>query len=238
MTFNNQAGMTLVEVMLACSLSLFLLLGLTQIYMAIKKTQIRQDAVLEVTENARFAEQLLVQDIRMAGYAGCEQGEPVNQAQAIKGYQDNLPDFLQGKVKKDTDSLIIGRCRKNDGQIKFGQYAYFIGATSRKNQLGQTVYALYGQPIAGAKEELVANITSMKILYGLAKEGSQDIEKYVSANQITAWETVRAVDLALLASSEQPVYITAESYPFRQNLMPADRYLHREWEFYVALRER
>lgn len=237
MKITNQSGMSLVEVMLACSLSLFLLLGLIQIYMSVKKIQIREDALVEVMENARFAEQMLVPDLRMAGYMACEGGIE-NPVQAIEGYEDNLPDFLQGKVKKDSDSFVVGACRNNNGQLKFEQYAYFIGATSRKNALGQTIYALYRQPVSGSKEELVANISSMKISYGVVKEGSQDIEKYVSAKEVSDWTQVHAVDLYFLASSEQPVYIKAQSYNFQQIMMPADRYLHREWEVYVALRER
>ena len=49
---------------------------------------------------------------------------------------------------------------------------------------------------------------------------------------------VRAVDISLLIGSEEPVLTQAETYQFAGEKMPADRYLHREWDTYIALREK
>ena len=67
----HQAGMTLVEIMVALTISLVLLAGVMQIFLASKQTYRMQDGMSRLQENARFALHFLDQDIRMAGYHGC-----------------------------------------------------------------------------------------------------------------------------------------------------------------------
>src|ERR1700761_574568 len=106
-----QAGASLIETMLGMALGLFLMLGCIQIYLAVQKTFNLQIAVAALQENGRFATHFLQEQIRMAGYANCDGNDHlVNTDLAIRGYQNALPDFLQGKVVKDTDSVVIGRC--------------------------------------------------------------------------------------------------------------------------------
>ena len=66
-----QTGMTLVEIMVALTISLILLAGVMQIFLASKQTYRMQDGMSRLQENARFALHFLDQDIRMAGYHGC-----------------------------------------------------------------------------------------------------------------------------------------------------------------------
>src|SRR5262249_19097705 len=151
-----QRGATLVEALLACSLSGFLLASLMQVYLSSKQTFALQQNLAAMQENGHFAVYFLNQNIRMAGYAYCNQStQLVNQDLAISGFDSALPDYLQNKVAPGTDSIVIGLCRLENGKMTFSQYAFFIGATSRKNALGQTITALYQMPITGSKEELV-----------------------------------------------------------------------------------
>jgi len=71
-SFNqSQRGMTLIEIMVTLTISLFLLGGLIQIMVGNKQTYRVQDAVARVQENSRFAQYFLTKDIRMAGFMGC-----------------------------------------------------------------------------------------------------------------------------------------------------------------------
>lgn len=237
--WQKQSGTTLIEVMLACVLSIFLMTGLIQIYLATKRTFTMQAAFAEIQENARFAIYFLQQNIRLAGYAHCDGNEDyVNQALTIQGYENNLPDFLQGKVVQDTDSIVVGECRAEDGTEKFNQYAFFISPTSRKNALGQTINSLYEMRVDSDKEELVENVAGMKISYGIAADNDQDIKAYVSAAQVTDWAAVRSVDIALLFSSETPVFPQPQPVSFAGAQLPSDRFLYGEWHAYIALRQR
>lgn len=234
----KQFGFALLELMLSCALGLLLLAGLMQAYLAVKKTYILQDTFMSLTENGRFAAYFLRQEVLMAGYAGCEESEFVNQDAAIEGYQNSPPAFLQDKIIPGTDSIMVGRCRRENGKEQFSQHAFIISATSRKDVLGNKILALYDAPVNGNKQELVSDVTAMKISYGIADGEGENIAAYLPAIQVKDWHTVRAVEIALLTASEQPVYFYPQPYNFAGQAMPPDRFLHSEWDVYVKLRER
>jgi type IV pilus assembly protein PilW len=66
-----QAGLTLVEMMVAITVGLILLAGVIQIFASNKQTYRVQDATSRLQENGRFAVDMLRRDIRMAGFWGC-----------------------------------------------------------------------------------------------------------------------------------------------------------------------
>ena len=67
----SQRGLTLVEVMVAITISLILLAGVMQIFISSRQTYRVQDGQARMQENGRFAVQFLTNDIRMAGHTGC-----------------------------------------------------------------------------------------------------------------------------------------------------------------------
>ena len=235
---NTQSGSSLIEAMLACTLGLFLILTFIQIYLSVKKTFDLQQAIVALQENGRFSAHFLSQTIRLAGYSYCNASSDfVNKDQAIQGYQNDLPDSMKGKVVKNTDSIVIGKCDVQDHTKTFTQLAFFIGATTRKTASGKTINALYEMPLNGSKRELVSDIDDMQIFYGVTSANGEDISDYLPASQVSDWHTVKSVNIALLLSSESPVLPKAENYEFMGETKSADRLLHREWDIYVALRE-
>lgn len=67
----KQLGFTLIELMIAMTLGVFLTTGILEIFSANQRTIRLQTALSRVQENGRFAIDFLVKDIRMAGYWGC-----------------------------------------------------------------------------------------------------------------------------------------------------------------------
>jgi len=77
----RQSGLSLIELMIAVVLGLTLALGVAQIYVGTSTTERDQDARLRIQENGRFALNFIGNEIRMAGYLGCQgsiQGSSVN----------------------------------------------------------------------------------------------------------------------------------------------------------------
>lgn len=69
---NNMAkGFTLVEILIAMLIGLFLVAGVIQIFINSKQSYRVQEALARLQENGRFALDFLDRDIRMAGYRGC-----------------------------------------------------------------------------------------------------------------------------------------------------------------------
>lgn len=68
----KQAGLSLIEVIIALGLSAFLLLGIVTVFDSNKQSSNYQNAFSRVQESGRVAIDLLSRDIRMADYWGCE----------------------------------------------------------------------------------------------------------------------------------------------------------------------
>jgi len=67
----TQRGLTMVELMVALTVSLLLLGGVIQIYASSKQSYRMNEALSRVQESGRFAIEFLSRDIRMAGFFGC-----------------------------------------------------------------------------------------------------------------------------------------------------------------------
>jgi type IV pilus assembly protein PilW len=70
----QQAGLTLIELMVSLLLSSMLLLGLMQTFDANKRSNNLQVAFARVQETGRMATELIARDVRMADYWGCQSG--------------------------------------------------------------------------------------------------------------------------------------------------------------------
>lgn len=77
----SQAGVTLIELMIALSLSTFLILGLVQVFSASRLAYQSTTALARVQEGSRFATDFLQRDIRMAGHMGCSNDRARNARQ-------------------------------------------------------------------------------------------------------------------------------------------------------------
>jgi type IV pilus assembly protein PilW len=66
-----QAGFTLVELLVALALGLFVLIGLTSVFIAVKQSFRFQETSGRLQEDAAFALDTISRDLRMAGQAGC-----------------------------------------------------------------------------------------------------------------------------------------------------------------------
>ncbi|MEJ1228670.1 prepilin-type N-terminal cleavage/methylation domain-containing protein [Pseudomonas sp. CCNWLW56] len=68
---NRCRGFGLIELMIALVLSLIIVLGVVQIFIAAKNTYVSQNAAAVMQEDARFALSKMLQELRMIGMFGC-----------------------------------------------------------------------------------------------------------------------------------------------------------------------
>ncbi len=76
----SQAGLSLIELLIAMVLSILLLGGVVTMFISSKGTYELNDRLARVEENGRFAISSMVQPIRNAGYFGCTNQFPVGTA--------------------------------------------------------------------------------------------------------------------------------------------------------------
>jgi len=67
----NQRGMSLVELLVALTISLVILGGIYQVFVSSTTTYRENEQFARLQENARFAMAIIGRDLRMAGYTGC-----------------------------------------------------------------------------------------------------------------------------------------------------------------------
>lgn len=67
----DMRGLSLVELMVAMTIGLIILAAISSLFVSSKQTYTAQDSLSRLQENARFAMQFLIKDIRLAGYFGC-----------------------------------------------------------------------------------------------------------------------------------------------------------------------
>lgn len=67
----RMAGLTLVELMVAMTIGLMLLSGISYLFLGARQTFRTTENLSRIQENARYALEVMARDIRMAGYVGC-----------------------------------------------------------------------------------------------------------------------------------------------------------------------
>ncbi len=68
----RQKGLTLVEIMVALLIGLFLSAGMVQLFITSKSVYRTQEALSRIQENGRFVIGILARDLRMSGFLGCQ----------------------------------------------------------------------------------------------------------------------------------------------------------------------
>ncbi len=113
-------GLSMIEMMVALALGAFLMLGLTQVYVANQKTSILQDDFARVQESGRIGVEMMVKEIRMADFNGCvpSTGDITSLLDTSDpDYDAGTMDFLAGGVggANNVTSLTIGGKAVIDG---------------------------------------------------------------------------------------------------------------------------
>jgi len=72
---NKQSGMSLLELMVAMGLGLFLISGVVNVFLSSKDSSQLETSLSRLQENGRVGLDLLVSDIRDANYIGCTSGQ-------------------------------------------------------------------------------------------------------------------------------------------------------------------
>lgn len=101
----KQIGLSLVEILVALVISLFLLGGVVQMYAGNKAAYNFSEAVSRIQENGRFALDSITRDLRMAGFRGCATTDYTNSLDtADPGYNPELHDFFNEPSVEGTEN--------------------------------------------------------------------------------------------------------------------------------------
>jgi type IV pilus assembly protein PilW len=124
---SSQKGLSLVELMVAMALAMLLMAGVLSIFQSTKVTYLTNEKTARLQENGRVALELMMYDLRSAGYGGCARETiftstlndsaevPWNYAQPVQGFESLgdgdyapvLPLALAPAPLPESDVLVV-----------------------------------------------------------------------------------------------------------------------------------
>lgn len=122
---HNIRGFSLIELMVAITIGLFILGGLVAIMVNSRKNYEVQDYSARLQENARFAMDFLSHDLRMAGYMGCSKNVVNDYATATGGA---ITDLAPSAANGASDSITFYYGDPRDDGIFIESIADIVGA--------------------------------------------------------------------------------------------------------------
>ncbi len=180
----DQSGMTLVEIMIALLIGVFLLGGILQIFVSGKQTNRMQENLSRLQENGRFAMDFLSKDIRMAGYRACL---PFAVPTPIAGTNDN--------GLNSSDIITIQRsnsaCAVPPSSTVFLTTAFFlqVGASGQPG--------LFKRDDADPAIELIEGIENMQILYGVRNSAASPVTFYYVAAGTAGLDMTKVISIRI-----------------------------------------
>ena len=242
----RQTGFSIVEIMIAMTIGLFVVAGLAKILTSNKESYRVQEAQSVLQENARLATVFLSTSI---GKAGFHQDAQVDASSlfpagsvALTGTNDNADG---------TDNILDG---SDTITVRFegdGVITDCLGATVGASAITTDVFRvdtnnqLQCSAGGGAFQPLLDNVQGLQILYGEDTGTDAAVDQYRNAGSVINFDQVFSVHVALLLASDNEIKPNAESNTYTlldtTATMPpsgTDRLQRRVIERVVALRNR
>lgn len=245
---NKQSGFSLVEIMIALLIGLFLLGGILQMFSASQQTYRMQRNLARLQENGRFALDFITHDIRMTGNWGCLIGTNTD----ITGEDNNINVLT---VDDGTDTIVIKAAYSVPPTVRCLNSV--ITDPTYLDPSSTIAYKIYTLPNAnptlykktnGIWGPLIEGIENMQIFYGIDIDGDYAANYYVPA--FANMQQVVSVRISLLVVSLDN-YLTTQAIPYTyyvnnvltNNIMPVpvppvlvDRKVRRVFNVTIALR--
>lgn len=228
----DERGFSLVELMTAITISMILLSGVVQVFLANKQAFKLQQGSSRAQESGRTGVFILARTIREAGYYRFSPdfkdfAESVFTAAAprIQGTDGggSNPDTLTIRYQGHTDGAIVdclGRpvtCLGNTDCIA-DPLAHNLTVTN--------VFALSSaDPVTGVRSltcarsipdanpavldstpnKLIEGVTDFQVMYGVDTNDDSTADQYVDADDVTDWALVKSVQISMIANSVEKV---------------------------------
>ncbi|MEA3097758.1 PilW family protein [Caballeronia mineralivorans] len=218
MNTDTQRGFTLVELMIAVLIALFLIGGLLTLVQAMKSTSLNQNGLSQLQESERMAVTLMTDVIQSAGYfplplintaaSSFPVSAPFTTAGQTLFGSGNITDAAPGNsitVRYQTNGTAsaapdnVINCLGNTS----GVAATFVNTFSVDLPTGTLQCTLVVNGLASAPVQLISGVNSLQIYYGVQTNtavGTNSIDAYLDAATVTAgnyWSNVKSVKIKL-----------------------------------------
>jgi len=207
--FKKQSGLSLIELMIASTLSLIIIGGVVQVFVGTKATYITTENIGRAQENGRFAIDVLSRYTRIAGYWDYNTNDSTPEPFVPDCATAGDPCSQDGTGNNNSDRLAI--------QFDAPDNLDCNGQTPSANRVLSNVFwvqddgfgvsSLYCRGFdqatntwLGTAQPYISGIDSMQLLYGI-QDNTGSVTNYVNASRVTNWSDIRAIKISILAQS-------------------------------------
>lgn len=243
---NYQAGMTLIEIMIALLIGAFLIGGVLEIFINSRQTYRMQEDLSRLQENGRFATQFISNSMRMTGFWGCL--IPNNPDTDVAGADNNA--VTGDSIDDGTDTLTLKGAFTLTPAVTCGSSANVanscgVGVNCYTDASSTITYTINNtvlqQNTNGQTNSLVEGIQDMQILYGADTDADYTPNYYVPAGTVgLVMAQVVSIRISLLGVTLDD-NLTAQPVPYTYNgttTTPTDRKIRRVFNATIAVRNR
>lgn len=239
-----QSGFSLVELLIAMFIGLFLLAGISSSYLSSKKTSNQRNQYSLLEDNGRLALEIIQRTLEHTGYT-TPLGNPLDNkfilsAVTSKSCNDSSAsvltpaNFPNPATDDDNASDSIGVVYLGDANISMDcSGEELIASCQLPNVTNPDVAKIYSaffidktdatQPpklqCAGSRntevQTIAEGVENMQILYGVDVDGDNTVERYVSEPDVgSLWDDVISIQVGLLLRSSLEINDTATEKKF------------------------
>jgi type IV pilus assembly protein PilW len=251
----RQAGFSLVEMMVAMTLGLLLVVVIGQVFVTAKESYRTTEDLSRLQENARFAAAQMSRVIRMAAFttdplANRTAVFPLAIAPAIAGTEgggtvaDQVTVRYLGSGAGTADGSILD-CQGNPiraDELAVARFYLAAGANGANALFCDNTGTVGPLGMVAGPVELASDVENMQILYGEDTDLDATANRYLPASGVASFDNVVSVRIALLVRSTNQVAasVNTSTYDLLGTVFdPADdRRLRRMYISTITLRNR
>lgn len=248
----KQPGYTLIELMIAMLVGVFLISGAMQIFISTKQSNRMQENLSRLQENGRFAMEYLERDIRMTGYWGCQSPTvpdvDLAGTDGASGAADSVT--LRGGFERTPagtcgTAMVTGTtvCPNPTPPAPPPANVYVDSKSKITYSVVNGALRRTTNCITNADADIVEGIENMQILYGEDTDATPDgvANYYVPAGSVVNMANVVSLRVSLLASTLDDNLTSAPVdylYNSSSTTTPTDRKIRKVFTSTIVLRNR
>jgi prepilin-type N-terminal cleavage/methylation domain-containing protein len=187
----NKRGVSLIELLVALAICGIVVAGAYRFFITQTRAYSVQEQVIEAQQNVRWAMEILLRDLRMAGYDD----------DSIKSTV-TITDPIAGPLRDDAITLSYEYYDKNALQYQKHTVAY-----RREMNPSRLIRQLTINEVPGSPDVLLENVDDFKLTYGINTNGDGELDQWVPADKVER-HRVMAVYVVL---STTPTQINPDS---------------------------
>jgi type IV pilus assembly protein PilW len=182
----NKKGITLIELLVVLVISGLIVAGIYRVFIAQTRAYTVQDQVVEVQQNIRNAMELLLRDLRMAGFDDDNPNSPITIANPIV-------------YPVTASSVTVIYEHYNTTTLQYETHTVFYSRDVVNSTLDRQLTI---NNVAGPLEHILENVDALNLTYGVDTNDDGTIDNWLAAGVVGTARVV-AIRILLTAKPDQ-----------------------------------